>query len=130
MRQRSDDAAGTTPDELLSALEDLVAALEENIARNREAIKRARNIQRMRRQGRPYTEIVQVRDDRLIIELLRQNLDALYDAGSRLRRLEALALHTEGMTMEEIARIFGVSRQRISALIRDARTSANLPSSS
>ena len=31
----------------------------------------------------------------------------------------AWALHREGMTMDEIAKLFGVTRQRVSALLRE-----------
>ncbi|MCX7619625.1 MAG: helix-turn-helix domain-containing protein [Acidimicrobiales bacterium] len=119
---RDPDSTFARCDELARALDDLVPVLEANIARNREAIKRARTIQRLLRDGRSYTEIVRLRDDRLIVELLRENLEALYDAGARLRRLKAITLHEEGMTMSEIAHIFGVTRQRISALIKEARS--------
>ena len=41
----------------------------------------------------------------------------LSDAGARFRRAQARALHDEGMTMDEIAKVFGCTRQRISTLI-------------
>jgi transposase len=44
----------------------------------------------------------------------------LHAYGNRVRRTEARALHGEGMTMDEIAKLFGVTRQRISALLRDS----------
>ena len=53
--------------------------------------------------------------------MTRDNLVALVDAGSRLRRAEARALHVEGMTMEQIADLFGVTRQRVSALLKRDR---------
>ena len=46
--------------------------------------------------------------------------EALAEFGARVRRAEAVALYGEGMTMEEIAEKFGVTRQRVSALLRDA----------
>jgi len=55
------------------------------------------------------------------VELTRDNLATLVEAGSRLRRAEAHALHAEGMTMEQIAELFGVTRQRVSALLRSDR---------
>jgi DNA-binding transcriptional regulator LsrR (DeoR family) len=38
-----------------------------------------------------------------------------------VRRAEAQALYAEGMTMEQIADRFGVTRQRVSTLLRKAR---------
>ena len=104
-------------DELLVALDELVAALKDNNARNAEAIRRAEEIKRERALGKPWSEIV-TGDRPLIVELLTRNLEALTTAGSRLRRLEASALHDEGLSMERIGRLFGVTRQRISELLR------------
>lgn len=36
-----------------------------------------------------------------------------------MRRTEARALHHEGVTMDKIARLFGVTRQGVSGLLRD-----------
>ena len=105
-------------DPVLDALEDLVEALRQNSARNQIVMRRARRIRQQRAQGRPYREIAAVEERPLIVELTRQNLDALLDAGSRLRRLEARALHDEGLTMQQIADLFGVTRQRVSELLK------------
>ena len=43
----------------------------------------------------------------------------LIEAGARLRRLEAQVLYREGLTMEQIGALFGVSRQRIAELLQD-----------
>lgn len=107
----------TTDEDLLTALDELVAALKENTARNHEAIVRAEEIKRQRAAGLPWSEIV-TGDRPLIVELLTRNLSALTTAGSRLRRLEARALHDEGLSMERIGQLFGVTRQRISELLR------------
>jgi predicted transcriptional regulator len=36
-----------------------------------------------------------------------------------VRRTEARTLHREGLTMDQIAQLFGVTRQRVSALLRE-----------
>ncbi len=51
--------------------------------------------------------------------------EGLADAGSRWRRAEARALHREGLSMEKIAVLFGVTRQRVSALLSKARPGGN-----
>lgn len=107
----------STDEELLVALDELVIALQENIRRNTEAIARAEEIKRERAAGKAWSDIVSG-DRQLIVELLTRNLSALATAGSRLRRLEARALHEEGLSMERIGRLFGVTRQRISELLR------------
>lgn len=109
----------TADNDLIEALDDLVVALKENTARNNEAIARAEEIRRERAAGKAWSEIVNGEaKGPLIVELLTLNLQALTTAGSRLRRLEARALHDEGLSMERIGQLFGVTRQRISELLR------------
>jgi DNA-directed RNA polymerase specialized sigma24 family protein len=108
-------------DPVLDALEGLVRALRNNAARIEATIARAERIREQREAGLSYRDIESGVDRPLIVELTRDNLAALVEAGSRLRRAEAHALHAEGMTMEQIAELFGVSRQRVSALLRRDR---------
>jgi hypothetical protein len=111
-------------DPVLEALEGLVRALRDNQARIEATIARAERIREQREVGLSYREIESGVERPLIVELTRDNLAALVEAGSRLRRAEARALHGEGMTMEQIAELFGVSRQRVSALLRSERESS------
>jgi hypothetical protein len=53
-----------------------------------------------------------------VVELMTESLDALLEAGSRLRRAKARALYEDGVTMAAIGKLFGVTRQRVSCLIR------------
>ena len=104
----------------MDAIELLTEALHANSRRNQLAIRRAAAIRKMREQGLSYREIVRRQGNALLIEVTRENMAALAEHGSRLRRVEAKALHREGMTMDEIAELFGVTRQRISALLKEA----------
>ena len=112
----------STDDEVLAALEELVDALKANSERNRIALERAEAIRRAREAGRPYSEIVNDESRPLIVDVLNQNLERLVTSGARFRRAEAKALHDEGVTMERIAHIFGVTRQRVSALLKGAHS--------
>jgi hypothetical protein len=104
-------------DDVLAALENLEAVLHETTERNRTAIRRADEIRKLRERGHPYSEIVPIEERPLIVELLTQSLYDLSDASSRFRRVEARALYSEGLTMAEIADLFGVTRQRVAALL-------------
>lgn len=53
-------------------------------------------------------------------ERVSEAIKALARDGNRFRRLEARALYQEGLTMAQLAVVFGVSRQRVSALLREA----------
>lgn len=107
--------------ELDRAFRDLVDALEAAAHRNERAIERSRSILAQRSAGRGYRDLVNDETPPLVVELMTQNFEALAAIGGRVRRLEAAVLHDEGYTMDEIARLFGVTRQRVSALIREAR---------
>ena len=47
-------------------------------------------------------------------------------AACRLRRAQAAALHDEGLTMDRIAELFGVTRQRISQILRSREATAEV----
>ncbi len=109
-------------DAFLRALADLDEALDENIARAEAMKRRSAQIRTERAAGKSYRDIVEAGDDPMIVRLLTESRLALDDAGAHVRRTEALALHDEGMTMEQIAAKFGVTRQRVSGLLSDARS--------
>jgi hypothetical protein len=104
-------------DEVLAALVDLIAALEETIGRSEQAIAKGRRVVEKRAQGLSWTEIALNEERPLVVELVADNWRALSEAGSRLRRAEARALHSDGITMGAIARLFGVTRQRVGYLL-------------
>src|SRR4051812_16070948 len=103
-------------DEVLAALDDVVVVLRETTSRNQAAIRRAQLLRRQREKGLPYREIVPKEKRPLVVELLSTTLAELSDASARLRKAEARALYDEGLTMERIATLFGVTRQRVAAL--------------
>jgi DNA-directed RNA polymerase specialized sigma24 family protein len=102
------------------ALRDLEGALEANARRMAQIKRRIAEIRRQRSAGRSYREIVEATQGDLTVQLITEAKQALDEFGARVRREEALALYGEGMTMEDIAEKFGVTRQRVSALLRDA----------
>ena len=107
-------------DEVVEALEELGAAMKRNAERIDAVMTRLELLRRERESGKPWREIVQQEERPLIVEIIGQNLDELYTAGGRLRRVQARVLHEEGLSMEQIAQLFGVTRQRVSALLRTA----------
>lgn len=113
--------AGTTDpsgDEFLEALTALEEALADNGRRAGLIKKRIAQLRRLRARGVPYTELVTSEDGPLIVHLLTDSSAALDTSGANVRRVEAEALYAEGLTMEQIAKSFGVTRQRVSALLR------------
>src|SRR6476620_6623848 len=104
-------SGGVAPDPVIDALDELVIALRDNVARAEVAIARAEQMRSEREAGRSYREIEAHGGGPLVGALTRDNLSALLEKGSQLRRAEARALHDEGLTMEQIAEVFGVTRQ-------------------
>lgn len=103
------------------ALRDLDRVIDVNLEHLGSIRRRIAEIQRQRSDGLSYTEIVEAAQSPLLVQLVTESKEVLDGFGARVRRAEALALHQEGMTMEEIAEKFGVTRQRVSALLKDAR---------
>ena len=106
------------PDPFLTALDRLEEVLHENSRRTEQMLERIEEIRRHRAQDRPYAEIVPVERRPLILQLLTESATALDSTGVVVRRMEAQALYDEGMTMDAIAKLFGVTRQRVGALLR------------
>ena len=108
----------TGDDPALAALDDLCVALRECVTDAERLLVRADTIRSQRAEGMAYSEIVDNDAQPLIVEGLTAMLSRLSDRGSRWRRAEAKALHDEGLSMERIAELFGVTRQRVSSLLR------------
>jgi hypothetical protein len=67
--------------------------------------------------GEPLSNVITAEPGPLVIARLAELLDELADAGAQARRAEAAQLHAEGLTQGKIAKIFGVTRQRVSVLL-------------
>jgi hypothetical protein len=107
----------TASDEAMIELGRLVKVIDETIAQLERVRERAQDIERQRGKGDLYSKIVPNEERPLIVETLSEVLDGLADAAGRFRRAEARALYQEGWTHEQISRFFGVTRQRIGALL-------------
>jgi hypothetical protein len=106
-------------DAFMAALDDLDGALDRMEDMVRAMKERITEIRAVRAEGRPLREVVPYERTPLIVQLLTESTNLLHSYGNRVRRTEARALHHEGMTMDEIAKLFGVTRQRVSALLRE-----------
>ena len=108
-------------DAFLTALTVLDKALADNQQRAKLIKQRIAQLRRLRASGASYADIVSSREGPLLVQLLTESSAALDTSGAIVRRAEAQALYAEGLTMEQIAEHFGVSRQRVSALLRRVR---------
>ena len=113
-----------TDDPVLEAIDNLVAVLDVICKQKAEITDRALLIRNRRESGDLYSVIVPEEIPPLIVERARDSFNELIDAAGRLQRAEARALHAEGMSMDRIGSLFGVTRQRIADFVRDATLDA------
>lgn len=105
-------------DRLIAALDAIDVAAAENVERSRLIQRRARRLRKALEKGAPLAELLEAEQPPRTVELLTANMTALETSGAELRATTALTLRAEGLTIEAIAELFGVTRQRISALLR------------
>lgn len=103
---------------LIAALEAIDVAAGENIERSRLIRRRAGRLLSGLEKGEPLERLLAAEKPPRTVELLTANMAALETSGAELRATTALVLRAEGLTIEAIAELFGVTRQRISALLR------------
>ncbi len=122
------DGTGTTgpatDDEALAALEALVREIDRCAAELEGARHRASLLVAQRRAGRRWLDIVTDESRPLVVERISTVLAGLAGAGSAWRRAQARALQAEDVSINRIAALFGVTRQRISALLREGDRAA------
>jgi hypothetical protein len=113
-------------DPTLDALEAVAAQLRENMERAQVMLERIEAVRALRQEGSRYRDMGPLRSpagegSKGVVELVSQNLFGLVETGARLRRELAAVLHAEGLTTWQIAELFGVSRQRVSALLAESQ---------
>ena len=113
----------TESDDAHEALRALDTVLDRSITELQSARERLHLTLHKRGAGTPWRDIVDAEERPLVVESLSRVLDQLSVGGSKFRRAQAQALYAEGLSMERVASLFGVTRQRVSALLRDRQAS-------
>jgi len=108
-------------DRALRTLETLEGAVRASQTELQAILDRCAAVRGQRRDGWEWSEVVSDEERPLVVERLSRVITGLSEAGAAWRREEASLLHAEGLSMERIAALFGVTRQRISALLREHR---------
>ena len=101
------------------ALEDLVDELDRCVDELVRARARADKLLHERKAGRPWLDLVAGEPRPLVVERISTVLASLSAAGHVWRREQAAALQAEQVSINRIAAMFGVTRQRISALLKE-----------
>jgi hypothetical protein len=105
----------TGDDAVLDALDELVRAARQNVTDWMTVLERVDRIRNARAAGVPYREMDVA--GRSVIASLAAAQERLAVAAATFRRAAARELRNEGMSSAAIADAFGVSRQRIAALL-------------
>ena len=106
------------PQDADRALASLADAVDSALGHLEEIRTRIGVIQAERAAGKDYAEVVTAEARPLVVERLTEVLDELAVAGAGFRRAEARVLHEDGLSQEAIGALFGVTRQRVSALLK------------
>jgi len=104
-------------DDVGTALDELAAAAQANIDEWTAVLARIAQVRELREQGTPYVEMKIETDGPTIIGALSRNQERLTLAGAHVRRALARELSSAGWSQAQIAQAFGVSRQRVAALL-------------
>ena len=111
-------AVEPAPDPTLEALENLSSALEEITELQKVLGAKVGALGEARRSGAPWHEILADEEGTPAVQLVSQLLARLSGASGVLRKELVDELRAEGMSIPAIARLFGVSHQRVSNLLR------------
>lgn len=103
-----------------AALADLVEVLAATQAEVSALQERSRDLTETFVGGRALRDVLPQEPRPLIVARITEVLDRLGDAGAAFRRAEAAQLRAEGLTQQQIADLFGVTRQRVAALLEPA----------
>lgn len=112
----------TTPpaarEEELDALEGLAEVVEENAREERVLARRIRQLRTGRATGRSWHTLLDRELGTALLAMPTRILRRATEISGLLRRRLAAGLRAEGATIPAIAHRFGVTHQRISALLR------------
>src|SRR5437868_177238 len=111
------DAAGPSKEDLLAAGDELAEAFHVAAQRSTQIDARLTYLREQLNAGVSIGELTRQGEQPVLLLATNETLEALLTAGTRLRRLIAQAMYADGLTMDEIAGILDVSRQRVSKLL-------------
>ncbi len=106
------------PDEALTCLAEL-AAVSGELHRQISQFSQWALAVNQQAPGVTYAGVMPLDKRVAMTEQISEAIKALSRDGNKFRRIEARALYEEGLTMAQLAAVFGVSRQRVSTLLRE-----------
>jgi hypothetical protein len=123
-REQGERESGREPprivdaDPTVEALDELSRALAEIAEAQTVLAQKVRTLRESRRSGTSWHDILTEEDGTPAMQLVSQLLARISGASGGLRKLLVEALRAEGVSIPAIAKLFGVSHQRVSNLLR------------
>ena len=114
MTTTTDDGA----DPVSCAFADLARVLEDSTRDHRVLTERIRSVEGRRASGGSWRDALAAEEEPGTLQLLSQTLARLSLASGILRKALVVELRGEGNSIPSIARLFGVTHQRVSNLLR------------
>lgn len=102
---------------MASALDEVAEVAEVTALEQQRLVRRARSMSRKYRLGRSWSQILQQERQPGLLDLLARSARRLVDLSGRFRQTLAQALVAEGLSTRQVAKTFGVTHQRISAMM-------------
>jgi helix-turn-helix protein len=115
----SDLQPSEASDPLVAATNELATALRYSVTVSMQALERLDEFRAERVAGIAYAELVDLDVERSVAEMLSDIQDRLARSAAPFRREAARMMQDQGVSQSDIARRFGVSRQRVAALLSD-----------
>jgi hypothetical protein len=106
------------PEVTLTQLDDLADSIDDNVRDERVLARRIRGLRAGRAKGQSWEHLLSREPQPGSLELASDVLNRLTHVSAALRRLLARGLRGQGASLADIAERFGVSHQRVSALLR------------
>jgi hypothetical protein len=113
----ADERAAGREDEVIEAIEALAGAVEANSDDEKLLTERLDDLRRERERGTPVTRALSEESSPGTMQVLGRVLSRLMDSSGNVRRALARAMRNEGTSIPAIARIFGVTHQRVSNIL-------------
>lgn len=104
-------------DHVVTAIDSLVDAVEQNTGDERQLVRKLSGLRDAAANGTPLTHALGEERPPGTMELLGRVLGRLMEASGGARRALARAMRAEGTSIPAIARLFGVTHQRISNIL-------------
>ncbi len=102
---------------IIRALTEVAEAADEVALDQQRLARRARSMKRQSQLGRSWSQILQRERQPGLLLLLNRSARRLHEVSGRFRPALGRVLTSEGLSTRQIAKLFGVTHQRISAML-------------